>query len=136
MPLTAQLDVADMRCLIVEDLAIHAEHLRTALTMLGFVWIDHATGMGEALEKMEAAAYDIIFVDWNMHGRSGYYLLQTCRAKKNFDRVAFVMVSSESGKDSVADALKAGANAYIIKPVQMASLTEQMNKVIAWIEQG
>ena len=134
--LKTQLDLNDLTTLVVEDVDIHRDHLEKALKIVGFANIDHASSMNDALKKMELNAYNIIFVDWNMPGKSGYHFLQTCRSDETFNRVAFVMVSSETEERSIAEAMRAGANAYVIKPVQLSALKEQMNHVLAWIERG
>jgi two-component system, chemotaxis family, chemotaxis protein CheY len=132
--LKTQLDVGVMRALVVDDLPYNRSNLERNLKNMGFTHVDQAANVDEAMAKMEQTAYDIVFLDWNMPGRSGFHLLKSCREERSYDHVAFVMVSSESENRTIIEALKAGATAYIVKPVQDSALLDQMNKVLEWIE--
>ena len=131
----AKLNSADMKTLIVDDQITNRCDLEKLLKGMEFVHIDQAPDAEEATRKMETTLYNIIFLDWNMPGRSGYNLLQQCRGERKYDNTAFVIVSSESGNRYIIEALKAGATAYIIKPAVEDTLKKQMERVFSWIDQ-
>ncbi|MFH1158091.1 MAG: response regulator [Pseudomonadota bacterium] len=131
----AKLCIADMKTLIVDDQTSNRYDLEKILKGMGFVHIDQAPDAEEAAGKMEKTLYNIVFIDWNMPGRSGYSLLQQCRGEREYDNTAFVIVSAESGKHYIVEALKAGATAYIVKPAVEDTLKKQMERVFSWIDQ-
>ena len=131
----AKLNSADMKTLIVDDQITNRCDLEKLLKGMEFVHIDQAPDAEKASQKMETTLYNIIFLDWNMPGRSGYNLLQQCRGERKYDNTAFVIVSSESGNRYIIEALKAGATAYIVKPAVEDTLKKQMERVFSWIDQ-
>ncbi|MFH1158092.1 MAG: response regulator [Pseudomonadota bacterium] len=131
----AKLNRADMKTLIVDDQITNRCDLEKLLKGMGFVHIDQAPDVEKASRKIEATLYNIVFLDWNMPGRSGYNLLQQCRGERKYDNTAFVIVSSESGNRYIIEALKAGATAYIVKPAVEDTLKKHMERVFSWIDQ-
>jgi two-component system chemotaxis response regulator CheY len=130
MPIkTSQLQV-----LVLDDHLIIRQAIEKNLRNLGFTSIDTAADTSEAQAKLAAKRYDLCFFDWLLPGKSGFALMQECRQDRAFDDVGFVMVTSENDKHHMIEAIKAGATAYIIKPVTPATFDEKMVKVLEWIE--
>jgi two-component system chemotaxis response regulator CheY len=109
--------------------------LEQKLRGMGFAHIDVVADYDQAQAKMKARHYDIVFVDWILPGsKSGYALLQEYRQEREFDDIAFVMVTTESDERHMIEALKAGATSYITKPVTPNAFEEKVHKVLEWIE--
>ena len=87
----------------------------------------------EHLEKsyLEGKPVDIIISDWNMPSISGIELLQKVRKDKNFSKTYFIMVTAEVEMKTVLQAIKAGANDYITKPVMKESLQAKIKEIFA-----
>lgn len=129
------INISNIKALVVDDHLIIRRQMDRLLKDLALEHVDHASNASEAAEKMAAGHYDLIFIDWHMPGKSGYSLLQQFREDRNYDRVAFVIVSAESEERIISEALKAGATDYIVKPVTEAALHSTVNKVLGWLEQ-
>ena len=129
----ADTKLSDMKTLVVDDHIIIRRDLEQFLKNMGCKHIDQAGNVADAQAKMAAQQYNIVFLDWNMPGKSGFHLLQQCRADKAYDGTAFVIVSAESDDRYIIEALRAGATSYIVKPVAEAMLQEHLTKVMAWI---
>ena len=129
----AEVNISDMKVLVVDDHIIIRRDLEQFLKNMGCKQIDQASNVADAQAKMAGARYNIVFLDWNMPGKSGFHLLQQCRADKAYDDVAFVIVSAESEDRYIIEALRAGATSYIVKPVAEATLREHLAKVMTWI---
>jgi two-component system chemotaxis response regulator CheY len=69
---------------------------------------------------------DIVLLDWNMPVMDGITFLKTVRADEAYKDVKVVMCTSESEKSRVVEALKSGANNYIIKPFTPDALKEKL----------
>ena len=56
----------------------------------------------------------------------GYTFLKKVRSDPTYKEVKIVMCTSESEKSKVVEALKAGANNYIVKPFTPEALKEKL----------
>jgi DNA-binding response OmpR family regulator len=128
------INCAELAALVIDDHAILRDMVVQNLRKMGFENIDTAATSNEASALMAKKLYDIIFIDWVMPGKSGYALMQECRQDRQYDRVAFVMVTAQPEERLMVEALKAGATAYIVKPVLPKPFQEKVKSVLEWIE--
>jgi len=129
-----EMNKEDMRVLVVDDNLVVRKLISVNLTNMGFKSIDVASNSQEAQDKMEADPYNIVFLDWNMPGKSGYALMQEYREDRKYDQIAFVMVTAESQERYVREALKAGATSYIVKPISPEIFEDKVGRVLDWIQ--
>ena len=107
------------RILVVDDDRAVRQVLELHLSRPGYD-IALASSAEEALVALADRPVDIVFTDVNMPGMGGLELLRTLKESCPETRVV-VMTGYGSVEDAV-DAMKAGANDYIIKPVSKESL--------------
>jgi two-component system chemotaxis response regulator CheY len=69
---------------------------------------------------------DIVMLDWNMPVMDGITCLKKIRANAEFKGVKVIMCTSESEKAKVIEAMKEGANNYMIKPFSPEVLKEKL----------
>lgn len=104
------------RALVVDDAATvrlyHGEILRKA----GFL-VDEAANGYEALEHALATDFDLMLVDVNMPHMDGFTLVRALRADEVHVICPIVTISTESRTVDAEEALRAGANLYLVKPV-------------------
>ena len=67
-------------------------------------------------------------MDWNMPNMLGIDAVKAIRA--NGKTMPIVMVTTEAEKSRVIEALKAGANNYIIKPFQPPAILSKIKEVL------
>lgn len=74
---------------------------------------------------------DIMFLDINMPGISGFELLEKMRNIKHYSRLPIIAIysTSSSGEDK-AKSIKLGANGYITKPASFASLQKVISEAL------
>jgi two-component system chemotaxis response regulator CheY len=65
-------------------------------------------------------------LDWNMPVMDGITFLRKVRENPAYKSVKIIMCTSESEKSKVVEALKAGANNYIVKPFKPEALKEKL----------
>lgn len=128
-----ELDVEKLRVLVVDDHMVIRRLIENFLRENGFEHIDLAANCDEVAQKLEFHKYDIIFFDWNLPGKSGYAQMQEMRENRAYDGTALVMVTAESEERHVIEALKAGATAYIVKPVAQETFNKNLQKVVGWL---
>ena len=64
-----------------------------------------------------------------MPNMTGIELLQNVRSDLELKSLPFLMVTAESEKEKVIEAIKSGVNNYIIKPFTAEILKEKMEKI-------
>ncbi|MDP4611679.1 MAG: response regulator transcription factor [Opitutales bacterium] len=70
------------------------------------------------------ARADLVLLDYHMPGLSGVHLVGLL--KETYPGLLLVMMTSETGRDVILDAIKRGASGYITKDAPLASLMQQL----------
>ncbi len=129
-----QTKLAALKVLIVDDHMTARAHLKRVLRDMGITQADEAETADAAAAKANAG-YNIIFLDWDMPGKTGIEILRKFRGDTAYDDTAFVMVTAKSEPDDIISALRAGATSYIVKPADPADVRTNVAEVLEWIEQ-
>jgi len=116
-----------MQVLIVDDSQIMRKIITGALKKAGVNDIIEATNGQEAVETVESnAKIGLILMDWNMPTMTGIEAVTMIRAKGN--KTPIVMVTTEGEKSKVVEAIKAGANDYLVKPFNPKDIQTKLDK--------
>ena len=120
------IDFSKKRLLVVEDNEINREIAQTLLSQAGFM-VDVATNGKDAIEKIYmdgARHYDAILMDVHMPVMDGYVATRTIRAMELPDvpRVPIIALSANAFESDVRDALAAGMDAHVAKPIKLQKL--------------
>jgi two-component system chemotaxis response regulator CheY len=118
-----------MKILVVDDFTTMRRIVRNLLKQLGYENIEEAEDGQEAFSKLKNEKFHFIISDWNMPNMTGIELLQQVRADLELKTMPFLMVTAESEKEKVIEAIKSGVNNYIIKPFTAEILKEKMDKI-------
>lgn len=77
---------------------------------------------------------DLILVDLNLPGTSGFELLETVRNESVFQHVPVVIISSSENPDDISRSYELSANAYVTKPSDPDEYITMINRTIDfWI---
>jgi two-component system chemotaxis response regulator CheY len=108
------------RILLIEDHAPTAETLLEILKALGFSKVSLAANMSGAIEMLQQNAYDLILCDFQLGIVNGLMLVRMIRRPEGLGNpnVPIVMVTAHADPDRVAEALGAGIDDFLVKPVQ------------------
>ena len=88
-----------------------------------------ATNGVEALKQLQNQTIHLVLLDWNMPELSGIDFLKMVRGIDQYKNLPIIMVTSESARYNVIEALKAGANDYIVKPINERLFLEKLSKI-------
>lgn len=119
-----------MRILIVDDSSTMRKIVLRTLRQAGYE-SDEVLEAGDGvagLSVLDAQAVDLIFSDVNMPNMNGLDFVSEVR--KRGATTPIVMVTTEGGQDSIADALQRGANGYVVKPFTPDKLGEVLTSVL------
>jgi two-component system chemotaxis response regulator CheY len=113
--------------LSVDDSSVVRKIIRRAAEVLEFELLEAEDGP-EGLEILTQAdgRIDLVLLDWNMPGMTGYEVLTQIKQNVKFSKIPVMMVTSESQKENIIQAIKAGAANYMIKPFTMEELTKKI----------
>jgi two-component system chemotaxis response regulator CheY len=126
---------SETRILLVEDTTITLRIMQKMFSQLGFTQVQACSNGLEAREEIERGLglgkpYGLVIADWNMPGVSGLGLLKKMRAESITASVPFILLSSNSEKDRVLEAMRSGVSAYLAKPFSVEMLQGKMRE--AW----
>lgn len=117
--------------LLVDDDASFRRALKTSLSAIGHS-AEEALNGEEALEILHQRSFDLILLDINMPGIGG---VRTCREiRAQMLNVGVLMVSVRDGESDLVQALEAGADDYVTKPVRFRELLARMGAVLRRIQ--
>ena len=102
--------------LVVDDAATVRLYHSQLLTSAGFEVSEAANGL-EAVESAMTNDFDLFLVDVNMPIMDGYACVQTLRGESVGTSAPIVMISTEDQAEDADRAYAAGANLYMVKPV-------------------
>lgn len=117
-----------MKALVVDDSMTIRRIVIKALSIVG---INDATEAGDGMEALKAtedAEFDLILLDWNMPKMTGIDTLRALRQAGK--KTPVIMVTTEAEKSRVIEAIKTGANDYLIKPFSPDQLAAKVKNVI------
>src|SRR5579864_3796119 len=106
------------KLLVVDEDAGNRVTFSRSLVRRGYS-VEVAESGPEALEKIEAAHYDLVLLDQMMPGTSGLDLLRLLRATRSQTELPVIMVTAADQNQFAVDALANGANDYVVKPMDM-----------------
>jgi two-component system cell cycle response regulator len=105
-----------MRILIAEDDAVSRTIVEAAVARLGHDFI--STSDGEAAwQAFQSAEADVIISDRSMPGIDGLELCRRVRSSSSNKYTYFIFVTSSGDKRRALDANEAGADDYLVKPL-------------------
>ncbi len=111
------------RAIIIDDERLARQELRKMLAEFPDIEIvDEAANVPEALEKIDLHNPDLIFLDINMPGKTGFDLLQ------ELDRSPYVIFTTAYDEYAVK-AFEVNALDYLLKPIDPKRLADAVHKV-------
>ena len=118
------------RVLVVEDSPTIQEVVKYFLELEGFEVLVAENGL-VGLEMALQEPPDVIVSDVNMPGMGGVEMVKALRADRRTSGVRILMLTSESSVESETEGLTAGADDYILKPVDAKRLAARVKALRA-----
>src|SRR5687767_14979782 len=117
------------RILVVDDQRTNAEMLAGLLRNLGYQ-VDTALDGAAALEKMQAAAPDLVVSDIMMPRMDGFELCRRIRAAPSTSLLPVILVTSADPQTERVKGIEAGADDFITKPVNWAEMFARVKSLL------
>src|SRR3954467_6832956 len=115
-----------MKILLVEDHPGSRRNLQRLIAKRGH----DVTAVGSAEDAEEALAadsYPFLILDWMLPGKSGVDLCRELRTRPNSDEMFILLVTAKADTEDLEQALAAGANDYLTKPLDIGLLNVRLS---------
>src|SRR5881275_3151481 len=115
-----------MRILLVEDHPESRTTLRRLIERRGYEVV--AVGSAEEAEiELTKQPFLFLILDWMLPGKSGVDLCRELRAGPNADEMFILLVTAKADTEDLEQALEAGANDYLTKPLDLGLLNVRIS---------
>lgn len=118
-----------IRILYIEDDAEQRERLAASLTERGFHVVAAASGK-EGVAAMASSEPDVVLCDLNMPDMDGLDVLRACHERD--PDVPFVLLTAHPSVPLAVEAITAGAQRFLIKPVSMDEMEITIHQAIEY----
>ena len=115
-------------CLIVDDSRVVRKVAGRIIRDLQFDVTEAGDG-AEALALCRETMPDAVLLDWNMPVMNGMDFLRALRREENGDKPVVVFCSTENDADHISEAIRTGANDFIMKPFDSNIIESKFSEV-------
>jgi two-component system, cell cycle response regulator DivK len=115
--------------LYVEDNPDNRSLIRRVLEAENYAVVE-AINAQQALEKLDVNNIDLVLMDINMPDMDGYTLTAKIKAIDKFSQIPIVAVTANVMRGDREKSLGAGCNGYIQKPIDIDTLSQQIERFI------
>jgi len=115
-------------CLIVDDSAVIrkvAKHIVEGFRFNTGEAEDGRVALGKCREQMP----DAVLLDWNMPNMDGIEFVTALREEKDGDKPKVIFCTTENDAAHIAQAIKAGADEFVMKPFDKTILQTKFQQV-------
>ncbi|MBX5482317.1 MAG: response regulator [Myxococcaceae bacterium] len=122
--------MGSIRALVVDDSQAMRRNIMGALQRMGGFVFDEAVDGVDALKKFSEGSFDIVLTDINMPQMDGLKLVRHIRTALGKTDIPIVVITTESAEEDRNRAMKLGANAYLVKPVQAREVQDAVRSLL------
>lgn len=122
-----------LRILVIDDEQLMRDLIRTILKSLGVRDVITVGDAAAAFDELRnGQLFDIVTCDYSMKPISGTEFAYALRRDKTHRsrQIPIVMLTASTDSDVVREAMQAGVNDYVTKPISAASLGARVSGVI------
>ena len=116
------------RVLLADDSGTMRTIIRRSLEALGVRGAVEAPDGNQAVALFKPGEYDLVLTDWNMPGKSGVEIVREIRSQD--PSVPILMVTTETERAHVLEAIQAGVSDYLVKPFTAEALRKKLVKFV------
>jgi PAS domain S-box-containing protein len=119
------------RVLVVDDDPLSREILAALLEPVGFT-VETVASPVKALDRLDAGeTVDLVLIDKQMPEMDGYEAIRSIRQLPSGRELPVLVVTASGFGDEIKQALSAGADGFVSKPVRREQLLEEIGRVVS-----
>ncbi|GBD03547.1 Chemotaxis protein CheY [bacterium HR19] len=119
-----------MKILVVDDHEPMRRIIKTILRQAGFSDSEEAVDGKDAIAKLKEKKFDVVLLDQNMPGLTGIEVLKIIKQDPELKNIPVIMVTAETSKEKVMEAIQLGVSDYIVKPFTAEILKKKIESVV------
>ena len=108
---------SDISILVVDDVQTMRTQISGLFELSGFKNIRVASNGLEACQLLLSQPFQLIIADWQMNPMNGLEFVHFVRSHPALNGIPFIMLTAETTKEKVVEAIRAGIDDYIVKPL-------------------
>ena len=117
------------KILVVEDNQDNREMVVKVLKFNGYQVVEADDGE-EAIEKAKAEHPDLILLDIFLPKMDGYEVTRRLKGDTSLKNIPIIALTAHAMKGSMEEALAAGCDGYIPKPIDVRELSKQIQRFL------
>lgn len=118
--------------LVVDDMESMRKITVNYLRQFGVVKILEAANGAEALRILNGHPVTVVISDWNMPVMNGLELLLSIRSSDKLYGLPFMMITAETERKLILQAVQAGVSELLVKPFSYSSFAERLTRMLHW----
>jgi len=124
--------IQGLNILIVDNNHYMRRLTRTMLVNLGAKSVLEASDGLAALEAIRTCDPDVMLLEWDMPVLDGMEVMRIVRSPGVFPRpnLPIIMLTSRAERTAVAQALRAGAHEFLLKPTSPQALRDRLTSIL------
>jgi len=122
------------RVAYLEDNLLNVEVVRALLSSRPQIRLDVYTRAADALAAIREDGFDLLLLDMSLPDARGIDVLRRLKSDPTTEALPVIVVSADTISDHVREALRAGARAYIAKPIEQVRALEEIDRALAGVD--
>lgn len=127
---------SDLTILIADDSRTLRMMVEGKLKDQGYGRVLSADNGQNALSLLRTEKVDCLLCDWDMPVMNGYQVLTEMRRDPKIKNIPFILVTAKATKSDILNAIKAGVDDYVVKPIQFPVLLRKILEVLVRRQQN
>ena len=115
--------------LVAED---HPDGRKLVVRLLDKLGVTNVVAVAngqEAQEQLQGQAFDMLLADWHMPEMDGIELLKSVKTDLSLKAMKVLMVTADDDQKHIREAILAGADGYLVKPVTQERLQQKLEDI-------
>ena len=114
--------------LIIDDELNLSRSLGLILLRAGYT-VSTAENGQQALQLLQAGAFDLVFLDIKLPGQSGIQLLP--RIRELYPEMPVLILTGRATLETAIESVRAGARDYLLKPIDPENILSRVNQLLS-----
>lgn len=118
-----------MKILVIDDskpMRTFLSHLAREMTFDAVEAVDGREALDVLVKNDPREPFHAALVDWDMPRMNGLEFVEAVRRNRDFADLKLLMVTTQNSQERVAQALRAGADDFLMKPITREMLAEKL----------
>lgn len=122
--------MSNFNVLLVEDTIILAQMVMEALKQIPEITTHHAASGFTAVDYLEKAKPDLILLDLNIPGKSGWQVMEFVKGKYGEGSIKVIVMTAQSDSANKLVGKLQGVERYLVKPIAPREMISTIREVL------